>query len=73
MSWGGCFLQTPAEPAVGEVTMIIATIGDKEVTLTGSVVYLERPIGFSVQFDPLTNEQIDVLKELLGEPPASAG
>jgi len=24
-------------------------------------------------FDPLTNEQTDVLKELLGQPPAFAG
>ena len=73
MSWGGCFIQNPAEPAMGERTEIVAIIGGKEITLTGSVVYVERPIGFSVQFDPLTTEQTDALKDLLGEPPASAG
>ena len=62
-----------AEPAIGERTEIVTMIGDKEIKLTGTVVYLERPLGFSMGFDPLTNEQTDVLKELLGQPPAFAG
>jgi len=73
IGWGGCFLQARAEPAIGERIEIVVTIGDKKIMLTGSVVYLERPIGFSMKFDPLTKEQIDVMKELLGQPPASAG
>jgi hypothetical protein len=35
-------------------------------SVAGSVVYLEKPIGFAIQFDPLTTEQIGVMKELLG-------
>ena len=73
ISWGGCFVQVMAEPAIGERTEIVTMIGDKEIKLTGTVVYLERPLGFSMGFDPLTNEQTDVLKELLGQPPAFAG
>ena len=69
LSWGGCFVQTATEPAVGEHTVITAIIGDREVALTGSVIYRERPIGFAVQFDPLTREQIDVMKDVLGAPP----
>ena len=72
LSWGGCFIQVTAEPAIGERAEIVTRIGDKEITLTGSVVYVERPIGFSMGFDPLTQEQIDVLKEMLGQPPAFA-
>jgi len=70
MSWGGCFIQALAQPAIRERTEIVATVGDHDITLTGSVVYLEPPIGFSIEFDPLTEEQIAVMKELLGEPPA---
>lgn len=73
ISWGGCFIQTPGVPAIGERTVVSTAIGGREVTLTGSVVALELAIGFSIEFDPLTKEQIDVLKELLGAPPASAG
>jgi hypothetical protein len=69
ISWGGCFVQTPAEPAIGEHTVVTATIGSREVTLAGSVVYREPPIGFAIRFDPMSAEQIDVLKEMLGEPP----
>ena len=71
ISWGGCFIQARAQPAIRERTEIVATIGGRDITLTGAVVYLEPPIGFSMEFDPLTEEQIAVMKELLGEPPAS--
>ena len=71
ISWGGCFIQALAQPAIRERTEVVATIGEREIALTGSVVYLEPPIGFSIEFDPLTAEQIAVLKELLGEPPAA--
>ena len=71
ISWGGCFIQARAQPAIRERTEIVATIGGRDITLTGVVVYLEPPIGFSMEFDPLTEEQIAVMKELLGEPPAS--
>jgi hypothetical protein len=69
VSWGGCFVQTPEEPALEEHTSISTVIGGREVTLTGAVVYRERTIGFAVQFDPLSGEQIDVMKDLLGVPP----
>ena len=69
VSWGGCFVQTPAEPAIGEHTVLSIVIGGHEVTLTGSVIYRERAMGFAVQFDPLTREQIDGMKNLLGVPP----
>ena len=72
MGWGGCFLQARAEPAIGEHVEVVALIGERETTLSGSVVYLEKPIGFSIQFDPLTAEQIDVMKALLGAPPTTA-
>jgi hypothetical protein len=71
ISWGGCFVQALAQPAIRERTEIMARIGDRDITLNGSVVYVEAPFGFSIEFDPLTEEQITVMKELLGEPPAS--
>jgi len=73
VSWGGCFVQTPAEPAIGEHTVVTTVIGGREVRLTGAVVYRERAIGFAIQFDPLAPEQIDVMKDLLGVPPAFLG
>jgi hypothetical protein len=72
ISWGGCFVQARAQPAIRERTEIVARIGDRDITFSGSVVYVEPPFGFSIEFDPLTEEQISVMKELLGEPPASA-
>jgi hypothetical protein len=48
---------------------VSTVIGDREVTLTGSVIYRELAIGFGIQFDPLSSEQMDVLKDLLGVPP----
>ena len=69
ISWGGCFIQTMAEPALGERTVIGIPVGDRIVDLEGTVVYRERAIGFAVRFDPLTDDQIAVLKDLLGDSP----
>ena len=66
ISWGGCFLQTMAEPRVGERTQVTVPVGDARVTISGTVVSLERPIGFSVQFDELSAEQVEGLTPLLG-------
>ena len=69
ISWGGCFVQTMAIPAIGERTVISIPAGDRAVALEGTVIYQEKPIGFGMQFDPLTADQVAVLAELLGSPP----
>ena len=71
ISWGGCFVQTLAAPAVGEPTVVDVEIAGRQIRLTGPVVYREVAIGFAMQFDPLTEEQKEVLKDLLGAPPVS--
>jgi hypothetical protein len=73
ISWGGCFVQSLAEPTVGERTTVSPVIDNQSVDLPGVVVYRERAIGFAIQFDPLTQDQVDVLKTLLGEPPPGVG
>lgn len=70
ISWGGCFVQSPAVPGIGEATTIVAQISGREVTLTGVVIYLETGMGFGIEFGPLTAEQKSALAELLGAPPA---
>jgi hypothetical protein len=54
---------------MGEQTVVTAMIGGRAVTLTGTVVYRERSIGFAIRFDELTSAQTDVLKDVLGDPP----
>ena len=70
ISWGGCFVQCLAEPVVGERTVVSPVIGVRTVDLPGMVVYREKAIGFAIKFDPLTDEQVGVLRTLLGEPPS---
>jgi len=71
ISWGGCFINTMAAPALGERTIVTLPIGGAPVTIEGKVVSVDRPMGFAVEFDPLTPEQVDALKPMLGDPPAS--
>ena len=68
LSWGGCFLQTLAEPEMRERTTITFAPKGNEVTLAGIVVYVEHGMGFAVQFDPLTPSQVESLKDILGDP-----
>ena len=68
ISWGGCFLETKAEPAVGEPTIVTIPTRHGAVSVDGAVVKVERGIGFSVKFQPLTRPQYDSLYQILGEP-----
>ena len=70
ISWGGCFIQTLAEPSIGEHTVVCVPVADRTLEIAGTIVYRERAIGFAVRFDPLTADQTAALKPLLGEPPA---
>jgi hypothetical protein len=72
ISWGGCFIQSIAEPSPGEPTIVSVDVGGVWVEIPGRIVYVEKAMGFSVQFDALTAEQMEGLKPLLGEPPPAA-
>jgi hypothetical protein len=72
LSWGGCFIETLATPAIDEVTTVTLPVGERTVNIQGRVRYVHGGIGFAVQFDPLSRETIQVLEELLG-PPRSGG
>ena len=73
IGWGGCFVQTLAEPDIGWRTVITPAIQGQTVDLSCAVVYRVRTMGFGVQFDPLSREQVHVLRLLLGEPPQGVG
>ena len=53
LSVGGCFVQSLAMPAKGEQTSVTVTVGDREFTFSGRVVYIEPGIGFSMTFGPI--------------------
>jgi hypothetical protein len=65
ISWGGCFLQTLAEPTTRERVYVTFSAKGKQMSVAGIVVYVEHGMGFAVQFDPLTPDQVDSLKEIL--------
>ena len=69
ISWGGCFIESRAEPRIGEHTVVMVPVEDQLIAISGHVVHLDKPMGFSVQFDQLSVAQIDALKPLLGERP----
>ena len=51
ISISGCFVQSLAMPSMGETTEItIEFAPDARLTLTGSVVYAERGMGFAIRF-----------------------
>ena len=68
ISWGGCFIQTVISPQMHQRTEITFPVGDETLTVQGKVVYVENGIGFAVQFDPVTPEQVQILRDLLGNP-----
>ena len=72
ISWGGCFVQTVVTPPVGTETVVTVRAlpsDGRSLEIPGRVRYVEAAMGFAMEFDPLTAEQIRGLTELLGEPP----
>ena len=71
ISWGGCFITTLAEPSKGERAIVTISVGYATITVEGRVASVDRPMGFAVEFDPLTTDQIAALSMILGDPPPS--
>jgi len=71
IGWGGCFINTLAMAEAGERTKVTLKLGGRIIELHGTVVNPVRTMGFAVEFDPYSAEQIDALTPLLGEPPPS--
>ena len=66
ISWAGCFIESRAEPQVGEETTIRFSVDDVPITLRATVRNVQRPIGFAVEFEELTPAQVEILKRILG-------
>jgi hypothetical protein len=67
VSLSGCFVHSLATPAPGDQTVVTIAHGGTPLTLRGRVVYVERTIGFAVQFQEMTAEDEAALAALLEE------
>jgi hypothetical protein len=65
LSAGGCFIQTLATPAVGEKTTVTLRLGPSELSLPGKILYVERTIGFAVEFVGMSGAQITQISSVL--------
>jgi hypothetical protein len=72
VSLSGCFVHSLSTPAPGDVTFVTIAHGGTSLTLQGRVVYVERTIGFAVQFQDMTAEDEAALGALLQELQAGA-
>ena len=68
VSWGGCFVETVSDPVVGEATVITVQTPSGLIELPSRIVSVERGIGFSVEFQTLSERHRQALSSLLGEP-----
>jgi len=71
ISWGGCFVDSRTTPSMLEATVVSLGVGGDAIEIAGRVVSVDQEIGFAVQFDALTAEQVRVMMRLLGDPPAA--
>ena len=68
ISWSGCFVQTLAQPGIGERTLVTVPTSQGPTVLSGAVAYVEPGMGFSVKFQKIKRAQYGALHPLLGEP-----
>ena len=77
LSAGGCFVQSLAQPALGERTTITIGIAERTFALPGRVVANHPSQGFSVQFDAGDDDQLvefrRVIDGLVGKGSAQEG
>jgi hypothetical protein len=67
VSLSGCFVHSLATPTPGDVTFVTIAHGGTPLTLHGRVVYVERTIGFALEFQDMTPEDEAALGALLEE------
>jgi hypothetical protein len=65
----GCFLNTTGAAEVGESISFNASLpSDELIEMRGTVVHRqERPAGFGVRFDTLTDRELNYLKLLMAD------
>jgi hypothetical protein len=61
ISVGGCFIESLAMPAVGEVAVVTVNVGDHAMSFTGEVLYVEKSMGFAVKFREIPTDQLNGL------------
>lgn len=62
---GGCFIQTLAMPAAGEQTTVTIRIGGSELSVPGRILYVERGMGFAVQFVGMSDADLTEFSRVL--------
>jgi len=67
LSLGGCYIDSTATPEPGATTTVRLTCGDHRATLRGRVVYVDRDLGFAVEFEPPADADRDALQHLLAQ------
>jgi hypothetical protein len=66
LSLGGCFVETLAGPSVGEETRVTVNFGpDISMSFSGAVVYVEPNMGFAVKFKELSEQDAELVNQLL--------
>ncbi len=66
LSVGGCWIDTRSEPAVGDRIHVKATLSGEQVSLPGTVVNVQRGLGFAIKFaelDEATRTQLTTFLE----------
>lgn len=63
---GGLYMTTSADLETGASVFMRMTVGGKEITLNGAVVYTDPGQGVGVRFHNLSNESAELLKKELG-------
>lgn len=62
---GGLYMTTNAKLETGTLIFMKMTVGGKEISLTGAVVYTDPGHGVGVRFHNLSDENAELLKQEL--------
>jgi len=63
LSVGGCFVESVAQPVVGQVVIVWLAIGAGQIQLPAEVMYCESNHGFAVRFVEVPQAILDVVRQ----------
>jgi hypothetical protein len=67
LSMGGCYIDCPHTPALGDAVEVSVTLDDVPTALQGTAIHVRRGLGFALEFSGMEVSALEQLRAFLAK------